>query len=229
MPRGPNSFVEWVVGRNLPNASQRPRGPQRIVRLDWSADEDSGEDTVALTVPRRHPPRPKKVRFEEAEPRKSALKLPSAAVAEEPVGEASDATTETDTTGSETNTEKDSDSDCPCSKCDTERKKKQAKMDEATHAKHKQQKAKKARATAHDKNKETSEDDSETAVESGSDEPKKHKAKRKKKNKLKKAGGNGPKALTASNAKKGTSHGRGRYSWRRYQGSKGRGRNKVLT
>lgn len=88
----PNSFAEWMVGQNFRPQKQRTASAQSpIIRVEISEDEASGDETVAITYPRRRrraPPQvatessesseptstARKVRFDGEKPLKSALK-----------------------------------------------------------------------------------------------------------------------------------------------------------
>lgn len=86
----PNSFAEWMVGQNF-RPQQKPTSVQTpILRIEISEDEASGDETVAVTYPRRRlrvsqqataessasesAPTARKVRFGGEKPLKSALK-----------------------------------------------------------------------------------------------------------------------------------------------------------
>ncbi|KAK8056504.1 hypothetical protein PG993_001731 [Apiospora rasikravindrae] len=181
----PNSFVEWVVGRNCLNEARRrpppppePRGPRKVATLHWSTDDESEEDTVSLTVPRARTSKGKRhVRFEDD--LKPALKQPTEKFPEEaaeasvepPVGspeaEANSAPASDNAT---TEAEHEMEPDCPCELCAACLKSQKIKTAAEIHAKHKAEKAKKEAEKAkwggksNKKNKQA-QDDSETDVE----------------------------------------------------------------
>lgn len=77
----PNSFGEWMVGQNFRSQRQPSSFQSPLIRVEISEDDASGDETVAITYPRRRcrqngkaEGETRKVRFEGEKPLKSALK-----------------------------------------------------------------------------------------------------------------------------------------------------------
>lgn len=79
-----NSLAEWVVGQNFRHLTKAPPdGPSPVLKVELSENEASGDETLAITFPRRRrdvtaqsaAPAARKVRFHgDRKPLKSALK-----------------------------------------------------------------------------------------------------------------------------------------------------------
>ncbi|KAK7951670.1 uncharacterized protein PG986_007398 [Apiospora aurea] len=181
----PNSFVEWMVGRNCLSETQRrrpppppePRGPRKVATLHWSTDDESEEDTVSLTVPRaRTPRRTRNVRFEDG--LRPALKEPTDKFPEEPAEAPVQPPAESPEaeTNATTESEHEVDPDCPCELCAASLESQKRKNATDIHAKHKAVKAERAKREAEEKakrgtksNKKNNQahNDPETSVEPG--------------------------------------------------------------
>ncbi|KAI0128556.1 hypothetical protein BJ170DRAFT_333930 [Xylariales sp. AK1849] len=182
----PRSFAEWVVGSNA--ATRKKRQTQsRVVSFDWTTDDETGDDTVEIRVPRGRRTKGKQVRFQDS--RKPAVTGSSEDTTEaerrNKSKDASEVSTDDNTIGDEVTTTEEPDSDCPYGTCIAGRKRlKNAKQgrkkkaeasgddtetDAEIHAKHLAKKEAKAKANGKKWKKKKTESDSETAVETNED------------------------------------------------------------
>lgn len=109
----PNSAAEWIIGQNFRSWDRKPASNRNtLLRVELSENEASGEETLAITYPRRRNRSgsaktatlvegssfTRKVRFESSgEPLKSSLKKPSENDSEETLVEAAEEEADTPT------------------------------------------------------------------------------------------------------------------------------------
>ncbi|KAH8674077.1 hypothetical protein BX600DRAFT_495389 [Xylariales sp. PMI_506] len=99
----PHSFAEWVIGSNIPR-NRRRTSTKHLVSLDWTTDEETGDNTVHLTVPRKQPGLAKQVRFDGSNNKASCRKHYSPVPTEQPVAR-------------QVNDKEKSSSECSCDDC----------------------------------------------------------------------------------------------------------------
>ncbi|KAI1854495.1 hypothetical protein JX266_000613 [Neoarthrinium moseri] len=92
----PNSFAEWIVGSNTVRRKKAYPAQRSRVALEWTTDDETGDDTVHVTLPAHKAPKRngKHVRFE----KQAAQEVSNIGTSEE-------------------TSEDEPDSDCPCGKC----------------------------------------------------------------------------------------------------------------
>ncbi|KAI1769536.1 hypothetical protein GGR53DRAFT_3604 [Hypoxylon sp. FL1150] len=117
----PNSFTEWMIGRNV--SRQKPRSPRPVLSFALETDDEAESDTLRVTYPRtgrsRRSTRSKKVHFRESAHGAEAKR----AIAHLPSDSDTPASTDVETSPDESSTDEDLVMDCPCTNCITARRK----------------------------------------------------------------------------------------------------------
>ncbi|KAI4870920.1 hypothetical protein F4820DRAFT_402389 [Hypoxylon rubiginosum] len=135
----PNSFCEWMVGRNVVR-NKAPKKPRPVFSVALETDDDSEQDTLKLTYPRTGRSRrtkratgSKRVHFKESVQNAEVEQ----AIAQLPLDSDSQVSSEPETSPDESATDDDLIMDCPCTNCISARRKlKKSKQAKARSKKH---------------------------------------------------------------------------------------------